>query len=739
MRVLRSSLPLAVLVSALAAANATAQIPPSLLLTEVVASNASILADEDGDFSDWVEIANVGPVPISLNGYGLTDNPSRPFKWAFGNVTIQPSQYLVVFASSKDRPLHTSWAISAGGETIVLTAPDGTTIDSVATGSMRVDISRGRREGAGIDWPYFDQPTPGAPNTTPWYLGFAEAPTLSQPSGKYAAPFDVTVSAADAADHVTFTLDGRPPMPSDPVATGAWPITQTRILRARAFRDGYIPSPPVTGAYFMNEPTALPIVSLVTDPDSLFHPDTGLFSLGPNPGDPPFYPTANFRSEAELPIHVALFEPDGTTGFELNAGMELQGGVSRVFQKKSIRIEAKAAYGTASIDYRVFPDKPVDSFTHLLLRSSSEDQYETLFRDALSATLADVTTLDRQAYRPVVLYINGQYWGIHNLREVATEEYIQDTYGYDEDEIDVIENNGTYEVRAGTPHNFLQFVDFVLKNDLAVPANYDALKTMLDIENVLDYFAFEIFVGNTDWPGNNIRYWRPRAAGGKWRILLFDLDNGLRPENVYHDTLTYATNAVPQAVQYSHNQPEDTFLLVALLRNPEFVTEFIRRLDDMNNIVFSPARVGTAIQRLAAGIAGEMPREIERWWAISGYPLSMDSWLGEISGMWAFAYWRPWVMQHFVDQHFNLQRRSYLTLDVRGSGAVRVNSQQPPGYPYSGSHASQVPVRLTALPQPGFRFARWSGAVDSSEPELLLDMAANRKVIAHFVPDESAE
>ena len=741
MRVPSSLLPLAVLLFAAAAASdAGAQTPP-LLLTEVMAANASTIADEDGDYPDWVEIVNLGQVPINLNGYGLTDNPSRPFKWAFGDVTIQPYQFLVVFASSKARPLHASWAISAGGETIVLTAPDGTTLDSFATGPMRVDISRGRRADSPIPWPYFDQPTPGAQNTTPWYLGFAEPPTISQPSGKYLQPFNVTVSAASPADHVTVTLDGRTPTPFDAAASGVVAMTETRVVRARAFRDGFIPSPPVTAAYFMNEQTTLPIVSLVTDPGSLFDPDTGLFSLGPDPGEAPFYPTANFRKEMELPIHVAMFEPDGTTAFELDAGMEIQGGISRIFPKKSLRIEAKASYGADAIEYQVFPDKPVDSFRHLLLRSSSEDQFETLFRDALGATLVDVTTLDRQAYRPVVLFINDQYWGIYDLREVATEEYIQDTYGYDEDEIDVIENaSGEYGVRAGTADHFIDFVNFVINNDLAVPANYDTLKTMADVENMLDYFAAEIFLGNTDWPGNNIRYWRPRAAGGKWRILLFDLDNGIRLENIFHDTLGYATNGTPRGLEYSHNEPEDTFLLRALLRNPEFVTEFIRRLDDMGNIVFSPARVGDTIQRFMVGLWPEMPRQIDRWWTNAGMGLSMDTWLGEVMEMWTFAYWRPMVMSYWLETDFNLQGRSPLAVDVAGGGGgVRVNSQKALSYPYYGTHVSQVPVRLTAIPEPGYRFERWSGSIESSEPELLLDMTAARSLVAHFVPDAPAD
>lgn len=722
----------------LAAANAAAQ-TPALRLNEVMSSNSSTFADEDGDYEDWIEIANLGPVAIDLNGYGLTDNPANPFKWSFGAVTIQPSQHLVVFASNKNRALHTSFAISAGGETIVLTAPGGATVDSFATGVIRVGISRGRVDGASIPWPFFEQPTPGQPNTTPWYLGFAAAPTISQASGRYSSGFDISIAAADPSDLVTLTFDGRTPTSSDQTAGGAWPITQTQVVRARAFREGFIPSPVATASYLLNDPTTLPIVAMVTDPGSLFDPVDGIFSLGPNPGAGPYYPTANFRRDVELPIHVAMFEPNGTTAFELDAGMELQGGISRVFPKKSMRIEAKASYGADAIEYQVFADKPVDSFRHLLLRSSSEDQFETLFRDALSSELASVTVLDRQAYRPVVLYINEHYWGIYNLREVATEEYIADTYGYDEDEIDVIEFGGSYEVRAGTADNFVDMATFVYHNDLSVPANYEVVKSMIDIENALDYFAFEIFVGNKDWPGNNIRYWRPRAEGGRWRFLLYDLDNGLRIDNLMNDTLAYATNDQPTGIEGAHNEPEHTFLLRALLRNPEFVTEFIRRMDDMSNIVFAPARFAELLQRLAYGILSEMPRQMDRWSTSLGLPFTMDTWFSEVMEMWTFGTWRPTVVNYFVSNDFNLPDRSSLTVNVAGGGAVRVNSQRVPSYPYNGSQVAAVPVRLTALPDPGYRFERWSGAVESTDAQIMVDMAAARSVVAHFVADSPSQ
>jgi hypothetical protein len=268
-----------------------------------------------------------------------------------------------------------------------------------------------------------------------------------------------------------------------------------------------------------------------------------------------------------------------------------------------------------------------------------------------------------------------------------------------------------------------------------VPANYAALKEMADVENLLDYFAAEIFLGNRDWPGNNIRYWRPREDGGKWRILFFDLDQGFRLDNLFHDTIAYATNDQPSGLEHQHNDPEDTFLLRALLRSPEFRDEFIRRFDDLANVVFSPARVIDMIVQFQLRIWPEMPAQVERWWSTLDPPRTMDTWYYFVSSMGTFGAWRPTLMTMFVAQHFGLVGRNPLAVNVAGSGGVRVNSQMALGYPYAGTHFSQVPVRLSAVPDEGYRFERWSGSVESTDATIMLDMSAARNVIAHFVPD----
>lgn len=725
----------------LAAVPATAQFYP-LFITEVMSSNESVLADEDGDFEDWVEFINFSGIPINLDGVGLSDDLSDPFKWTFGDVIIEPFEFLVVFASGKDRPLHTNFAIKSSGEDLVLTAPDGTTLDAFFTGDIPRDVSRGRHQDAPIEWPYFVEPTPGALNDTPWFLGLAGQPEISVDSGLVASPIDVVVTPASSEDQVFFSLNGSTPTAAHTPVTGPISISETTVLRVITLRDQFIPSRVESRVYFFGEVGDLPIVTLVTDPGLLFDPETGIYMLGPDPGDPPFFFGANYRLDIEIPVYATMFETDGTVAFGQDAGLEIQGNVfSRFFPKKAFKIKARARFGKDVIDYNIFPDKDVGSFRTILLRPSERDQYGTLFRDALAQNLLDVTSLDYQSYRPAILMINDEYWGIYNLRETAVADYLHDNYGLEEDEIDLVENSAReYNLRQGTWHAFGQLVALLTESDLSDPSNYEQVKAMVDIENFLDYFAAEIYVGNTDWPGNNRRFWRRRVEGGKWRFLVYDLDLGFATENLFHDTISFATNDQPTPPDViAQNPPEATFVLRALLTNDEFREEFIRRMSDMMNIVYEPARVIARIDAFQLGIWNEMPNEQQRWWTVFNPPIPFEHWFSKVHELRIFAIWRPFVMQFFIAQHFGLTGPSTLTIGVAppGTGHVRVNSQVAPDYPFHGMYFREIPLKLTAIPGAGFVFSGWSGDVDSNEEFLLVDMSNDVVLTANFMEDDS--
>ncbi|TVP81714.1 MAG: hypothetical protein EA353_01300 [Puniceicoccaceae bacterium] len=190
-------------------------------INEVMASNGATIADEDGDYEDWIELYNYGSEPVDLTGWGLSDNPGSPFKWSFpAGTSIGPDDYLLVWASGKDRSgdvLHTNYAIAAAGEALVLSQAEGVVIDAMDPVVMPRDVSYGRAPDQGAAWFFFDEPTPGGANTTTAYAGVTERPAFSQPAGFYAAGFDLQITHPDADAVIYYSTDGSDP---DPAAVG---------------------------------------------------------------------------------------------------------------------------------------------------------------------------------------------------------------------------------------------------------------------------------------------------------------------------------------------------------------------------------------------------------------------------------------------------------------------------------------------------------------------------------------
>jgi len=198
--------------------------PMTLAINELMVSNKTQLPDEDGDFSDWIEIYNYGDEPISLKGFGLSDNENDPFAWVFPDVTINPKEFLIVWASGKDRPdplgeLHTNFKISKYGETIILTHENGTTIDKVTFGSIEEDFTIGRKPDGVGEWVIYEDITPGNANSVIVYEMPNSPPEVSHQRGFYTQPFllELKTDVSDAV--IRYTLNGSEPTKDSPVYT----------------------------------------------------------------------------------------------------------------------------------------------------------------------------------------------------------------------------------------------------------------------------------------------------------------------------------------------------------------------------------------------------------------------------------------------------------------------------------------------------------------------------------------
>ena len=707
-----------------------------LRINEVVASNTSTLADEDGDYPDWIELYNAGASSVNVQGYGLSDDESEPFKWTFPSASLAPAGHVLVFASGKERPLHASFRLDADGESIYLTAPDGRTIDSLAYDELPADVSIGRSPDGRDTWLLFDRPTPGSANEEAGFTGVTERPVLSQPSGFYSSNAVVVTIAADPGDEIHYTLDGSEPTLLSPRYRTPLAFTKTTVLRGRAFRPGHLPGPIATATYLIQEDLHLPVVSLATEPENLWDWETGIYVLGPNaqPQSPNW--GANFWQDWEIPVHLALIHPGASSpAFELDAGAAVYGGWSRAHPQKSLAIYARPGYGASAIRYPVFDEKPLDSFQSIVLRNSGNDWYNTLFRDALMQRLVKDTAVDMLAYRPAAVFLNGEYWGIQNIREKVSEHYVAGNHGVGEiDMVEVLRAPEKYRTLHGSDEHYQAFLGYLEQSAMTAPEDFDYVEAAIDVENFIDYHIAQIFFGNTDWPGNNVKIWRPRTPDGRWRWILYDTDFGfgLYNSDPRQETLVFAT--ATNGPEWP-NPPHSTFVLRRLLLNEQFRHAFINRFADLLNGDLNPIHTLPLIKSFQEGIASEMPRHLARW-----NRGSVSQWLSEVRRLEDFAVRRPSPMRSQLRDFFDLGGEVSLRLDAvpAGAGSIRINRLDLDTFPWTGRYYPGIPVMVEARPRPGYRFTGWSGDVSGTERVSTIDPATASNVTAMFETDPTA-
>jgi hypothetical protein len=350
-----------------------------------------------------------------------------------------------------------------------------------------------------------------------------------------------------------------------------------------------------------------------------------------------------------------------------------------------------------------------------------------------------------QGYRPAILFINGEYWGIHNLQEAFEEGYFASHHGVDPNAIDYLE--GFAAPVEGDTMAWDAMMTFLNSHDISQATNYATLQTMMDPANYIDFKVCEIYYYR--WDIGNHRLWRPRTPEGRFRWILFDCDVGWGgfwsvPPAYAFPMLAYDLEPNGPWTQYEqspggndHNSPVVTFLLRTLVNNPRFRRDFINRFADVLNADFEPARVVGRIDQFAARIAPEIPEHTQRWRA----PASAVAWSNQIQVLRDFAVQRPAYMRQHITNAFRLP--GYVTVTLRVSdtnaGAIQVNTvavSPPTNAPWIGTYFRGNPLTFTARARPGYRFARWTGLLDPSN-SVTLAMLGNVALTANFVSEPS--
>ncbi len=707
----------------------------ALILNEVMACNTLTAMDEYSDYPDWIEIYNSGnDLPTNIAGYGLSDDPDDPFKWVFvGDYNLVAGRVLRVFASGRDLQFpeyHTNFKVNTEGETITLVDPDGNLIDSFFTDYMPADISRGRFPDGADEWLYFDNPTPDENNEVAGYSGLCAKPFFDTPGGFQSGPISVTITCPSPTATIRYAFGGRNPTPMDNIYSGPLQISSSQVLRARCYEEGLVPSAITSASYFFDSDHDLPVVSIVTDPANLWDNDTGIYIFGDDYSPEWPYWGANFWEPWERPASVELFELDGSQALAQNIGIKIHGNYARAMPQKSLRLIARRGYGLESMAHRVFPEKEIDEFKYLILRNSGDDFCSTQFRDGFMHRLTWGDDLDIQGYRPAAVYLNGEYWGIHNIRERLDEYYLRDNHGMDPEEVDLIKHYT--QIVAGDHLHYQTMLDFISANDMEDDENFEYVQTQMDTDNFATYFLYEIFYANYDWPLRNIKWWRPRTPTGRWRWMLFDTDVGfslfMDHGEYEHDTLSYVLDEDSELPEYS------TFLIQSLMENAVFRRDFINRYAVLMNTQLSIASMHEARTAVIEGIESEIEQHMLRW------DHTIEDWNSELARFQEFLNRRTGFAREHVMQHFELPDTLMLSLDLSppGSGAIELTGYTVESF-WSGVFFEGNPIHVKANPASGYQFSHWSHPVMPHDADALINANGPLVVTAFFVESSASD
>ena len=571
--------------------------------------------------SDWVELHNSTGSAVSLAGYGISNNPKNPAKWVFPDISLEPGEYLLLYATgssdkAQKKNLKLNFCISSTGEALFFFDPNGKLIDKLSAGRMKSGQSYGR-DGSDNRF-YYAEPTPGAQNGK-GYEGITQLPAFSVTPGIYDNAVTVAITAGEG-ETIRYTTDCTTPNASSEVYSGELSISKNSVIRAAAFRDGYLSGDVATATYLFRSDGvnhALPVVTLVTDPDNLWNSKTGIYATG-DQFDPDAasyadtlksatYYQAKFATEEQVdtiwekPAAFSLFDDNGKQVFTQNVGIRIAGSFGRGRAQKGFNVIARKEYGKGSMEYPFFENRPYTEYKAVVLRAGAQDQNRSKIRDELASGLLEGTDINilYQAYRPTVLYLNGEYWGVYFMKEKRNRFFVAQ-HENTENNVDLAIGKGFKQRTYGDNSDWVSLYEYATSHDLSSAEAYAYVSERMDVDSFRDYMIAEIYNGNTDT--YNFQYYR--LKGGKWKFIFYDFCWGFQSPG--HETLAFRMGKTPSDVCSAK-------LFAAMLQNKGWRDSFCRRFGELLNTAFAPERVSALIEELYGYVEPEIKREREKF------------------------------------------------------------------------------------------------------------------------------
>ncbi len=622
-------------------------------------------------------------------------------------------------------------------ETVYLTNKNKKVVSQATLQKTLPDYSQGRYPDGSDQWVLLEKSTPSQTNLSDDIVTcINDAPKLNVKSGFYQQTQKVKLTQKPPKKvKVRYELGGKIPTEKSPVLKRRGiKLAQTEIVTIRAFNKKCGPSKWKSYAYFVNEikPT-LPVVSIVTPPKNLWSDEQGIYVDGLD-GEKEFpYYNSNYWKDWEVPVHMQYFDKGDTLDFEQTVGLEINGGGSRTNAMKSLRLSAKSDYGKSKMKYPFFKDKDLTTYRRILLKNAGQNFNRTHLTDAFFHRLVrDLGTLEIQSAQPCVVYFNGEYMGVHQMREKFGRHYLQDNFDIPEDSMVILGGSGHVAIH-NDDKTFFKFLKFVGTNDMTKDANYKRVSNTFDLRNFCDYFIANIFGDNEDWKRiNNVKIWRsPLKHKDHWRFFFVDLDLTFGERSNYkNDRLGYVL--------------KDNFYYYRafqkLVENPNFRRFFLLRYFDLLNTTFTPQNMKEVLAEFKNEMEPEMERHFEKWSEEGSYEEWKDYYLGKRLNK--FMERRPdYCFQH-LQEHFDLGEKQRVKVDMvpKGSGTLKFNTMildtTLVGYYPEGMTVSVIPEA-----KPGYRFNNWEingEPISNNKGKIRQKITGKTRIRAVFFKDDKA-
>ncbi|PCJ64988.1 MAG: hypothetical protein COA58_12010 [Bacteroidetes bacterium] len=670
-------------------------------INEFVSSNVNGITDNNGKHSDWIELYNPSNVSVNLENYSLSDEDEESHKWFLPQIALDPKSFLVIFASGDDikvvSELHTDFKIKKGGEKLFLYNKLGQIISQTPKVALADDESYGSAFDGSSNYVRFSESTPRVSN------GESKSVYANRESGYYQDSFNLELIGLNPCLEIRYTLNGETPTKNSVLyASPIWIKSQTN----RVNRLSIVPTTPLSGPQILNffkwkNPVRVntinvvnyagfcddtlatsiyhstfieknigdihdfPIVSIITDSLNLFDHDTGIYVPGltlQNSNWTGGFPPGNYGQRGrdwERNIHVSYFSENEELEWSTKAGIRIRGGGSTSFAQKSFTLYFRSEYGMSNIEYPFFEDFNFDEYKRLAFRNSGNDFVQTHFRDALLQSLLTDFNFEGQQSKPSVVYLDGEYWGIHNIREKQDKHYFHELTGIGKDSFDIVNTCG--DIDEGDNTDFLALQDYVNANSLVDDANYQYVSSKIDVDNVIDYFIAQIYTANYDWPYSNMKLWKSKRPNSKWRYIMYDLDFTFNQDN----SSGFWVNSMDHVTDITTWERSEcsSRIFRKLLENEKFKEDFLARFAFHLNNSFSVGRVTAAITEFENIYRPEMEEHIARW----GFPESMTAWDFQVNALRSFAKERPCVMLEDLLEFFEISKMDFQCIDSLNS------------------------------------------------------------------------